>query len=567
MGIFRKSKAAKLKRKEAQLDSETPSPQTPASDKFDPTHGFNELRAGTPQELKGSKVDNVLSQYHKKEDHQKLKGTGRRPSVEERMMKDAYHAGLVNGGVVVSSDDEVQAPSASEPVKEESSNNEETQAPVTDADSSKLKVFHMLCGRQDPESRYFTRRLMRVPDAIMYLGEESSSSKPSYSHFDNTAVHPDATELYRHWQQNGSIPTHCRDVDFNPSDIDPKYTWIASWPLMNAAIQGQELRDENFIDRVMNLLAEKVKKGVHPDPDTIAQLFGDHSKYVPDVLKRFGVDGLEDMDSYDHPPLFLSAALTKALQRTLNDRQSSSLSSCEYHSHATPKECYKSSSMTQETWQEHLRHEELCQSLISTATTSQQKDVTNVEQQDRDAAAHQEMRNRTGKPWVGFRRLDKQMEKLDECASSPESPVVLSGVIPPCLPEEAPKAPLESSVFGTTQTEGAVDDVGIAPPTREPPPPPPVLAEVQEPTPIASHELLPAYDDESYVPLRNGSPTIIGQADGSYSLPLSVENAQSKPGVELQAAPSVKLGSEKRVMCPGAFPESRPGSLRSITSD
>jgi hypothetical protein len=45
--------------------------------------------------------DSVLNKYRKKKDFRQLKGTGRRPSVEERTMKDAYHAGLVDGGVVI----------------------------------------------------------------------------------------------------------------------------------------------------------------------------------------------------------------------------------------------------------------------------------------------------------------------------------------------------------------------------------------------------------------------------------------------------------------------------------
>jgi hypothetical protein len=44
MGLFKKRKAAKLQRKEAQLDSDNASLQTPASDKFDLSYSFNELK-------------------------------------------------------------------------------------------------------------------------------------------------------------------------------------------------------------------------------------------------------------------------------------------------------------------------------------------------------------------------------------------------------------------------------------------------------------------------------------------------------------------------------------------
>ena len=123
-------------------------------------------------------------------------------------------------------------------------------------------------------------------------------------------------------------------------------------------------------------------------------------------------------------------------------------------------------------------------------------------------------------------------------------------------------------MFGKTQTEGAVYDVSIAPPARDPPPPPtiaPIFTEFGEPTPMAIQEVLPAYDDECYVPVRNDSPTISGQADGSYSLPLSVDSAQQAHTIESHIAPGMDARSGKRVTCPGAFPGSRPGSLRSIT--
>jgi hypothetical protein len=559
---FRKRNAGKLKRSQKGVDSETYSQQTPPSDKFDPSHGFNELRADRPKKLDGGKVGHVLDQYQKQpseNDGQKPKGTGRRPSVEERTMKDAYHAGLIPGGVMVSSDDEVaevQGPSASEHKKEESSNTQDAQPVLTDAPESKM--ITILCGRQDPESRYFTRRLVRVPDKGTCLQDGSTS--PSGSVLNWPELDPYASELYHVWRQTGTLPRQHDTTDTRELGIDPTYAWIASWPLMNAVIQGHERNEVEFTVSMMELLNEQVVKGVRPDEGTVTQLFGEHAEVVPDILKRFVVERWLDADvkRYDTdyvdglPTSFAYAVLKVALKRLAYIEQSTSLTGRE--------------DAAQETWQEHLRHQGSNQAMKPIASNAEQSNtVQAVEQQNQKAMAQQELRNQTGKSWVGFRRLDAQMDKVEEVASSPENPVRLSGVVPPCPPEESQSTALVSPMFGAAQADGAVDDVNTAPPTRKPPPPPalvPGLVGRQHETMAASDNVLPAYAD---VPLGHDSPAVIGQADGSYSLHPSLRSAPSVATTATQAVPKTEVQARKRITCPGAFPESRPGSLRSVT--
>jgi hypothetical protein len=353
---------------------------------------------------------------------------------------------------------------------------------------------------------------------------------------------------------------------------------------MNAAIHGYTLRDVYFTDLVMDLLRENVPENVRPDLATIAHLFWEHIDDTPDVLRQLIVDrwvdaGLEE--SYDQVnfsqklPFFANAVLKTALQRLSDSKRCSSQSGCVYHSHILPEDCYKHSTTqdTVETEGQSKGCQDISyQTLESKAAKSRNKGINDADPAKLKAEAHQAMRDQRGLSWVGFRRLDKQKTEARGLLSFEDSNL-LSGVIPEC--PDTPEAHDQtvspaSTLFGTTQTDRSVNDVRIEPPTREAPPPPslfpaPFAPELQDGPTTPSHEALPAYVDEAYMPFRNNRPSVIGQADGSYSLPLHVNGAQSAPTSEPKANPKMDTRAGKHITCPGAFPESRPGSLRSVT--
>jgi hypothetical protein len=399
------------------------------------------------------------------------------------------------------------------------------------------------------------------------LLDTTASLKPS-AFCDRSHLDPDANELCKVWQHTGTIPTHY--YDFNLSDIDAQHIWLAYWPLMNAAIHGYTVRDVEFTDQVMDLLQKNVAHGVRPDLDTISQLFGEHHYQIPDVLRHFVVDRWVDagVDQSDVgpflPEVFLRAALKAALERLSCNRQSPHLSTCEYHSHARPEDCYRRAIVTVEAEAEDRQDDDQ-------ESNEKSDSIRDVDRGAHKAGAHQAMRDQSGMPWVGFRRFDQPTPR-PQASSSLEDSDLLNRVIPPC--PDTPDThhnivPPTSVMFGTAQTAGAVDDVRIEPPTREAPPPPsqvPACGELQEEATVAGREVLPASTDESYVSLRNDRPIANEQVDGTYSLPLLGVSRQPAPNDELDIVPENSSQAGKRVTCPGAFPESRSGSLRSVTT-
>jgi hypothetical protein len=582
MPIFRKKKSLKATDEQSHLLKIAKEAHV-ATDRFHADVPLNEVLVSSSDEQASRKTDDsLLNKYRKNGDLHKPRGTGRRPSVEERTMKDAYHAGLVDGGVVVISDDEaadVQGLSMSKLSKEESSSTQkvaQSSSPSSPehAETSKTHVFNILCGQQDCTSRYFTRRFVGFQPADTKLLNINPSSRQS-EFFNRSAIDPDANELWTVWKFTGTIPAHYHNFDL--SDVDPQHIWFAYWPLMNAVIHGHILKETEFTGRVMNLLQDNVSHSVRPDLDTISHLFGEHRNCMPQVLQQFVVDRWIDASVHHSnvdpllPELFVHAALKTALQRLSYNKRSSSISNCEYHTHATPESCYRRETVTGETETVDRQRDNQEQPLEDKAASEQSNSLKDVDRETLKADAHQTMRAQSELFWVGFRRFDKRPTE-SHASSSLEDSELLNRVIPLCpdIPEPHHKVvPPASSLFGIAQTSGDVEDVMVELPTCEPLPPSSLvlaLGERRGEATVASREVLPAYTNESYVPLRNDSPTVIEQADGSYSLPLRVESTQSLPKDGWNIVLEMSLQTGKRVTCPGAFPESRPGSLRSVTA-
>jgi len=249
----------------------------------------------------------------------------RRPSIEARTRKSDYHT-LLEGGSLWSDDEviddvdtDVQGPVQSESVKEESSNKVQVHLappiPDTAVDAPRQSMISVLYGRQNPDSWYLTRRLARLPA----VNVPDNIDSPTLLRRRN--IDADAAELHQIWRRTGVIPTRYRDVNLDPDGVDPQHTWMACWPLINAAIHGYVIDDVEFVDRVMDLLEEKIVKGVRPDIDTISHIFGVKRHNMPKALGRFLVDrwldsaaqGFDNVDPSDLPQPFVCSALETAM--------------------------------------------------------------------------------------------------------------------------------------------------------------------------------------------------------------------------------------------------------------
>jgi hypothetical protein len=156
-----------------------------------------------------------------------------------------------------------------------------------------------------------------------------------------------ALELYKEYQRTGEIH-YC--IPESAVDDNNKQTWQHCSSLINAYLYGFSVRDVDFADRVMDILDERIAKGVCADVETIFHIFAAYT--VPEQLRQFVVNRCLDADASNFqrehtrrlPKLYVLMAL-----KTAKDRMASSVSSspsspkiCEYHLHSGGSErCYR----------------------------------------------------------------------------------------------------------------------------------------------------------------------------------------------------------------------------------
>jgi len=436
----------------------------------------------SPRSQKPRNVDRIFDGS----DH--ISDTGRkfrrRPSIEARTRKSDYHT-LLEGGSLWSDDEviddvdaDVQGAVQSEPVKEESSNTQRVQLapPIPDAavDAPRQSMISVLYGRQDPNCWYLTRRLARLP-AVNVDTEFDSTTLLRRRNID-----ADAAELHQLWRRTGVISTRYRDVNFDPDGINPQHTWIACWPLINAAIHGYVIEDVEFVDRVMDLLEEKIVKGVRPDIDTISHIFSEKRHHMPKALGRFLVDrwldstaeGFGDVDPSDLPQPFLCSALETAMRRLSSDKRSSPLLNCQYHTHAKPEECYKQRIAPEEAKRQQrykYRREKAVREVEQVAADSIECGIVVVDWEGRRVEEHRRLRDESDASLPAFDDRIEASREVQEAESS--DGLDLLGDIDAKNRLIAKSS--SSSMFGTAQADGPVDEVKFAPPPHEPPPMPP----------------------------------------------------------------------------------------------
>jgi hypothetical protein len=404
--------------------------------------------------------------------------------------------------------------------------------------------------------------------------------------FKHRDIDPEATELYRIWEHTGIIPTRYRDINFDRKDINPEHTWVACWPLINAAIHGFMIQDVEFVDRVMDLLEERIAKGTRPDVDTISHIFGENRHHMPKALQRFLVDrwihnsseGFESVDPLDLPEAFVHFALDRAMRRLSHGTQASLLSDCQYHSHSKSERCYKDwilPTVAERQQRYKYRREKASREAEQVARDSIEYGIAAVDWEQRRAEAHRALREQVddhsraanSRPRTPGQQLEGKRVQRHELSDDAQIPERETG-----SERQLGFRSAASSMFGTAQAEGPVDEVKFAPPAREPPPPPPP----SRPSERIEHydgiiERDPCFGEalgDQKVAVSSYGGAIPGVM-GEESLEPTLQDTPSlPPALDACARTASQENSrqEKRTSCPGAFPESRSGSRKSMVS-
>ncbi|KAI4608388.1 hypothetical protein J4E83_009193 [Alternaria metachromatica] len=499
----------------------------------------------------------------------------RRPSIEARTRKSDYHT-LLEGGSLCSDDEviddgdaDVRGPVQSESVKEESSNGVQVHLapPIPDAavDAPRQSMISVLYGRQNPDSWYLTRRLARL------------SAVNIDTEFDSTIllrrrnIDADAAELHQLWRRTGVIPTRYRDVNFDSDGINPQHTWIACWPLINAAIHGYVIDDVEFVDRVMDLLEEKIVKGVRPDIDTISHIFGEKRRNMPKALGRFLVDRwvdnateeFDDVDPSDLPQPFVCSALETAMRRLSSDKRSPPLLNCQYHTHATPEECYKQRIAPEEAKRQQrykYRREKASREAEQVAADSIECGIVVVDWEGRRLEQHRRLRDGSDASLPAF---DDRIGSADQMRKADPSNG-LDVLDDTDANNRLNAKSSSSSIFGTAQAAGPVDEVKFAPPTREPQAPPSPTARVKRDDSAVegdqAYERL-LMDEKTQFSLFDSAMQAVKIEGDSESIALDAPAMPRDSDANARTVSGESPRRRERRTCPGSFPESRYGGL------
>jgi hypothetical protein len=127
-----------------------------------------------------------------------------------------------------------------------------------------------------------------------------------------------------------------------------------------------------------------------------------------------------------------------------------------------------------------------------------------------------------------------------------------------------------SSIVETAQAEGALDKVTFAAPVREPPPPPSSPnAPVSQYDSIVEtdHHFAASPKSQEFAPLLIGNVMpVMKSVEGLQSTDWNSPAFPPEPNAKARATRKESLRQKKHATCPGAFPESRSGSLKSMFS-
>ncbi|CAO2648671.1 Nn.00g079380.m01.CDS01 [Neocucurbitaria sp. VM-36] len=520
-----------------------------------------------------TKQDNFVAakELTKECSSRRWKKPGLRESIVHRMRADPYHAILMDdmplGMKTDMNSSELKMPAAPlfsvDPIVPWSSLRAQIQ---------QSSMQHLMLGLQDAASRYLTRRFASMPNLNhltraastlpTFLPKNGDNSSPLHL----TEYDPHAFELYKTWLHTGTIPTHLRDTCFSPYEQNRNYTWQTSWPLINAVILGHTISTPDFTDRVMDLLSSKILKSVCADSDTVIHLFTQTTEAIPDTLKQFiidrcidaGFDNFKDLDIQNLPKAFLERALETALKRLSYAGQVELVPGCEYHTHEKLEGCYKRKGKPAEISRirrSEVRRERSRNESVKMAKNFEHDGVTRIDWEERRNAARK----------AAGRRV--QGRKTDVVAGTGQAEEIAStngAASTRRMVDHGPARLVQSAAIpDITRTNGVAEKMQVEQPSGAPP-----LGFVELPGNSAAvrHPIrTPQIDQKNLTIKVNGSVGATVGRSGSDSLYPKTSMAQSHQDSGLAGKADLDLAYRKSLLCPGAFPDSRSGSLRDIT--
>jgi hypothetical protein len=223
--------------------------------------------------------------------------------------------------------------------------------------------------------------------------------------------------------------------------------------------------------------------------------------------------------------------------------------------HSTPESCYKknvpSNEVSKQQWLE-LDRKKSRKDYEQVTTNARDNGIKTVDWQEQKTRANQVLMEQTGMHWVDFGTLgDHQACRTNPVGSPRETAVRFDAASAP-VQQETGADKLAGDFFGTSQSNGGVDDILNKAPSREAPSPP-ALTELR----VATSRATACTDSVVAKPVLTS---------GSSSPTSSAHNTHSEPDSELQQHLEMALEYERRPVCLGAFPVSRNESAKSVAA-
>jgi hypothetical protein len=442
------------------------------------------------------------------------------------------------------------------------------------------QMVDLLVGQQHKSSPYFTQKYFCVPEFTV----QNSSTRVSANSSSSLVLLPDldshAFELYQIWLHTGTVPFRCQGACCSSPTSDSRYIWQACWPLINAHILGCAIGAPEFSDQVMDLLQEKTRNAPQVDTNTISHVFSENESEIdiPSVLRRFVADryidagiesGFDDLDIPGLPPKFVYTMLDAALRRLSPANPEGFPSSCEYHTHKASRTCYKLSVqptiMRKEQKLEVARENSRKDSkeVLKNANTN---GIQTVDWEQRKAEAMRALMEQRGCGRVGFHRLSEPGSIETGAVISTEQAALKKHheILDTSKEGQTEVSTSAGSVFGTALTNSPIDDVLSKAPSREPPPPPAFTELLRSESSNTSHsDKLPEYVANTTTSNSDTATSTSLVSDGSTPRDPDSRSSLSAPDSDMRQNMVLTLELEKKLSCPGAFPVSRDGSLKS----
>lgn len=351
-----------------------------------------------------------------------------------------------------------------------------------ESEPSEPPMLNLLCGQQNTSSRYFTKTCFRVP-AFAVPDTPSSSEEEVNSLLQLPELDPNAFRLYLIWLQTGKVLSGYHGAIESSLANLRQYSWQVCWPLMNAHILGYNIKAVDFADQVMDFLRERLSNKTFADVETIKHIFSKDDKDMSNLLKHFvvdqcidaGAEGLTSLELSSLPLAFAHLMVERSLRRlsiaTSASKEAMTDNGCEYHLHDTPDACYKKnirpSEARKKRWLE-LGRETARKEAEEVVTNAILNGVKTVDWEKQNVGGNRASIQQ-------FEQTKATCSRVEERQSVQPEAIAKQNREASCTAADGKLKPgmLAGALFGTTQSNGAVDVVLHKAPSRGAPLPPP----------------------------------------------------------------------------------------------